>query len=88
MTSRLPKRMTNIERSHVSKRPLTVMPTSSTPASGTAIHEGTPKYDGAELDADELGGDRQEVEDEQVADGEATPDVAETLEDEPPVPDS
>ena len=34
-----------MDRSHVSKRPLTVMPTSSTPASGTAIHDGTPKYE-------------------------------------------
>ena len=88
MTSRLPNRITNIRRSHVSKRPVTVMPTSRIPASGTATHERNTEVRGAELDTDELRGDRQEVEHEQVADGEASPDVAETLEDETPVPDS
>ena len=41
-----------------------------------------------EADTDELGGDRQEVEDEEVADGEHPPELAEPLVDQPGVPDA
>ena len=80
--------MTNISRSHVSKRPVTVMPTSSSPASGTATHGGNAEVLRAQRDADELGRDREEVEDEEIADREPTPELAEALEDEPAMSDA
>src|ERR1700694_953032 len=49
---------------------------------------GNPEVLSTKRDADELCRDRQEVEDEQVADGEATPNLAVTLEDEPGVADT
>ena len=41
-----------------------------------------------EADADELGHDREEVQDEQVADGEEAPEAPEPLDDQPRVPDA
>ena len=47
-----------------------------------------PEVTEGEADADELGGDGEEVEDEEVADGEHPPELAEPLVDQPGVADA
>src|SRR5580658_5503074 len=74
------------------------LPRLETPGHGDADKEqsseryGDPRRDSEVLSAqryaDELRRNREEVEDEQIAHGESTPDLAETLEDKPPMPNA
>ena len=73
ITSKFANTNTNIDRSQKRKLPLTVIATSATAAIGTAMYSRDPEVAEREADADELGDDRQEVEEEQVADREDSP---------------
>ena len=88
ITRKLATMKTNMKRSHRRKLPVAVITTSATAAIGTETYSLTPKYAERQADADELGGDGEEVEEEQVADREGTPELAEPLVDQPGVPDA
>ena len=79
---------TNMKRSHRRKLPVAVMATSTTAAMRHRDVLADPEVVEGQADADELGGDGEEVEDEQVADREGAPEPAEALVDQPGVADA
>ena len=78
----------NMARSHRRKLPVAMIATRATAAIGTADVLRDPGVRGGQRDPDELGHDREEVEDEQVADAEPAPAATEPLVDEPGVADA
>ena len=78
----------NMTRSHTRKLPVVVIATSATAAIGTATYLDDAEVAEREADPDELGDDREEVQDEQVADREPSPEPAEPLVDQSRVSDA
>ena len=79
---------TNMKRSHRRKLPVAVMAIRVTARDGHRDVLAHPEVAEGEADPDELGGDGEEVEDEEVADGEHSPELAEPLVDQPGVADA
>ena len=88
ISSRLPAQNVTAIRSKRRKLPVKAAPTITAAARTTAAILGQAEVAGGQGDADELGDDRQRVEDEQVDDAERAPELAEALQDQPGVPDA